>query len=164
MLNKWDKYFLDICHVVASNSKCYSRKVGAVIVIDKAIISTGYNGPPTNVPPCDRRNYEGFGIVEKGTCPRRTMGFKSGEGLEFCSAGHGERNAIVNAAKIGVSVNKATMYANCTVPCKECLISIINSGIQEVVILDRKSFYDKLSPYLIRESGLIVRNYHLEDL
>jgi dCMP deaminase len=162
-VKNWDRYFLDVCNVVASNSKCFSRQVGAIIVRDKSIIATGYNGPARHIPPCDTHCYEGYELTPKGICPRRAMGYKSGEGLEFCPAGHGERNALVNAAKIGISVNKATIYMNCSVPCKECLISIINSGIEEAVVINNKEYYDKLSPYLVRESGLIVRSYHLED-
>ena len=150
-MNQWDEYFFEICIAVAKNSKCLSRKIGAIIVRDKTIISTGKNGPPKGVPHCD----EATGYCE---CPRRRAGYKSGEGLEYCPAGHAERNAIVNAARVGISIDGATMYMTCSIPCKDCLIEIINSGIQEIVVTGF-TFYDNLSMWLLSESDLKVRDY-----
>ena len=161
----WDKYFLNICNVVASNSKCLSRKVGAIIVQDKSIISTGYNGPPRGVPSCSERfeiDDVFFELCKKkrpkktNICPRRTLGFKSGEGLEYCVAGHAERNCIVNAAREGIKVKGSIMYMNCNIPCTPCLVEIINAGISEIVVTGMES-YDKMANYLIENSGLEVR-------
>lgn len=151
----WDKYFLDISNVVASNSKCLSRKIGAVIVRDKSVISVGYNGPPRGVPPCcqwpGNKSY---------ICPRKDRGYKSGEGLEFCPAAHGEANAVNNAARNGIMLLGATMYMNCSVPCKNCLTAIINSGISDIVVTGME-YYDTISEYIIKTSGLKVREYKL---
>jgi len=168
----WDSYFLQICNVVASNSKCLSRQIGAIIVEDRRIISEGYNGPPEGFPHC---GLERIGIDHElrtrlshipqekltKTCPRRLMGFKSGEGLEWCPAGHAERNAIVSAARLGIRVKGTVMYMNCGVPCAPCLVEIINSGIKEVVCTDLV-YYDRLSPLLVENSNLVVRTYDLE--
>jgi dCMP deaminase len=169
----WDRYFLKVCKAIASNSKCYSRKIGAIIVRDKSIISTGYNGPPRGVPPCNERyqkeldgslctvlekskttGYQDFGDM----CPRKLLGFESGQGLEWCIAGHAERNAIVNAAREGVSVKGCIMYMDCPVPCSPCLVEIINAGISEIVITEF-THYDRMSEYLIKYSGLKARTY-----
>jgi len=175
-MNKWDKYFLDVCNTVAGNSKCLSRKIGAIIIRDKSIISTGYNGPPRGVPSCTRRyHYDGDNLIDKSFymaclgkekfvyddhCPRQTLGFKSGEGLEWCVAGHAERNSIVNAAREGVSVKGAIMYMNCPVPCTPGLVEIITAGISEIVVTEM-IYYDKMSEYLIKNSQLLVRQYDL---
>lgn len=169
----WDTYFLKVCETIATNSKCLSRKIGAIIVRDKSIISTGYNGPPAGVQPCSFRYNNDQNLINKineefkytniyyNKCPRQTVGFKSGEGLEWCVAGHAERNAIVNAAKNGTCVKDCVMYMNCNIPCTPCLIEIINSGIKEIVVADMK-YYDLMGEYLIRESGLKVRKNQLE--
>ncbi len=174
MINSWDNYFLNVCNIISTNSKCFSRKVGAIIVRDKSIISTGYNGAPRNVPDCYNRfikqldtslcielakKYDkDFTNLEKNTCPRRLLNFKSGEGLQYCVAGHGERNAIVNAAREGISTKDAIMYMNCAIPCTPCLVEIINAGISEIVVTE-KSYYDVSAEYLIKESKLKVRIY-----
>ncbi len=149
----WDEYFLKVCNTVAENSKCHSRQVGAIVVIDNSIISTGYNGPPRGVPDCKFRDSN-----SPTGCPRHALGYKSGEGLEWCVAGHAERNALINAARHGVCVKGATMYMNCGIPCKDCLIEIINAGITEIVVTNLE-YYDKMSEYLLRTSGLKYRLY-----
>jgi len=169
-MDKWKNYYLNVCDIVSENSSCLSRQVGAIIVRDKSIISTGYNGPPRGVPHCDKRFFQGIdktlikefkekGLTEKandeGICPRQLLGYKSGEGLHLCIAGHAERNALINAAREGVSVKGATMYMNCSVPCKDCLIEIINAGIKKIVVLDT-TFYDDMSKFLLVYSGLEV--------
>ena len=158
--NKWDKYFMGICSMVASNSPCLSRQIGAVIVRDKSIISTGYNGPPRGVRHCadiqmipDNMQQEFY----KALCPRREMGYKSGEALQLCPAAHAEVNAITNAARLGVSVFDATLYLNTCYPCKDCMAHIINAGIIEIVSLDA-SFYDNLSQRFAVETGIIIRS------
>lgn len=180
----WDEYFYNICRVVASNSKCLSRKIGAAIVLDKTIISTGYNGPPRGIRRCDERwlvdpdlrdaaNSEKFKYIAKksdvfvneleGKCPRYVpeMGFKSGQGLEWCVAGHAERNAIVNAARLGLHALKGTkIYMTCGVPCTPCLIEIINAGIEEMIVTKIDgAFYDQSSTYLLKESQIPIRTY-----
>ena len=144
MTPEWDHYFLEICRTIAKNSKCQSRQLGAVIVRDKAIVATGYNGPARGVSHCT------------DPCPRRANGFKSGEGLHICPAAHAEANCIASAARNGVSTNGCTIYLNWLVPCKDCISLIINAGIIEVVTLTA-DFYDDLTERIVTESGLKVR-------
>ncbi len=195
----WDQWYFNLCQVVASNSKCLSRKIGAIIVRDKRVISTGYNGPPVGVRTCDRRwlidydmrqyavnnaikhpgndgasefnliseNGKFFNENLKGKCPRYVpeMGFKSGEGLEWCVAGHAERNAICNAARLGISTMDTQIYMSCGVPCTPCLIEILNCGINEIIVSQIEgAFYDQSSKYLLAESGIKIRTYDfIED-
>lgn len=172
-MNRWDKYFLDICNAVASNSTCLSRKIGAIIVRDKSIISTGYNGPPKGVPHCGLERYEKDEALRRelfdhwidksdceNKCPRQLMGFKSGQGLQWCPAGHAERNAIVNAAKIGVSVKDAKMYMSCPIPCGPCMVEILNAEISELIVVSL-DYYDYISRYLVEQSGIKIRTYEL---
>ncbi len=171
----WDKYFFDLCETISTNSKCLSRKIGAIIVKDKTIISMGYNGPPREVPHCGERYVKDMNLYNKlysdpkthemmynneikKICPRKVLGFKSGEGLEYCIAGHAERNAIVNAARHGIAVKDATLYCNCPIPCTPCLIEIINSGIREVVVTDLE-YYDIMGEWLVKQSGIKVRTF-----
>src|SRR5210317_810613 len=117
----WDEYFMDIAHVVSKRGNCCRRKVAALIVRDKRIISTGYNGTPRGISNC----YE-------GGCPRCASDAPSGESLGECICAHAEENAIVQAAYHGISVAEGTLY--CTLsPCLMCTKMIINAGIAEVV-------------------------------
>ena len=117
----WDQYFMDIARVVASRSNCMKRKVAAVIVLDKRIISTGYSGTPRGTKNCN-----------EGGCPRCNNLATSGTGLDECLCSHGEENAIVQASYHGVSLKDATIYSTFA-PCLMCAKMIINSGIREVV-------------------------------
>jgi len=126
-LKRWDTYFHKLCVAVASKSPCMSRRIGAILVKDNILISTGYNGPPRGYPHCL-------------SCPRKAEGFKSGEGLHLCPATHAEANCIATAARSGVSVFHSTLYMNCIVPCKDCMALLINAGVREIVI-------NKLEPY-----------------
>jgi len=173
----WDRWFYNMCLEVAANSKCFSRKIGSVLVKDKSIISTGYNGPPRGVPTCDKRwridpkfytkyakEYAEFlkdGKSSEGVCPRRIIGFPSGQGLEICPAGHAERNALINAARHGIRVKgmsdePTTLYMSCGVPCSPCLVEIINAGVSEIVVTGI-SLYDATAEYLLQNSNLKIR-------
>jgi dCMP deaminase len=165
----WDDYFYNVCRQVARNSKCLSRRIGAVMVKDKSIVSTGYNGPPRGVPRCDLRWTLDPGFIEKyghhaegkeveGKCPRYVIGFNSGEGLEICPAGHAERNALINAARYGISTIGTTLYMTCGIPCSPCLIEIINAGVKEIVVTSLQ-IYDETSTYLLNQGSLVVRMY-----
>uniref|UniRef100_A0A6H1ZWE2 Putative CMP/dCMP deaminase zinc-binding n=1 Tax=viral metagenome TaxID=1070528 RepID=A0A6H1ZWE2_9ZZZZ len=172
---KNDQYFLNICYLIAEGSKCLSRKVGACLVKDNVIISTGRNGPPRGIMHCDERCINddrlaaelmsrGLDPIEASKsdiCPRRLLGYKSGEGLEWCPAAHGERNVLIHAARFGISTKEAIMYMNCGIPCKDCLIEIINAGVIELVCIDKNHYYDNMSEFLVEESNLIVREYEL---
>jgi len=177
----WDNYFRLICQAVASKSPCLSRKIGAILVRDRSIVSTGYNGPSRGVPHCGgernlkddllitnaiskiRKNIDipAFAAIELDkTCPRRILGFASGEGMQWCPAQHAEENAISNAARLGVSVLGSTLYMNSVIPCKNCFGTLINSGITEIVIDEVKS-YDKHTEYLINNSSIKIRRFEL---
>jgi len=177
---EWDEWYHEICVVVAKKSQCHSRQIGSILVKDKAVVSQGYNGPPRGVRPCDERwhvdhemlAFADFGkMLEEdfdskfkrdleGVCPRYVpeMGFKSGEGLEWCVAGHAERNALINAARAGIATKGLKIYMDCGVPCTPCLVEIINAGIEEVIVT-KLEFYDQSSKYLLKESDLKIRIY-----
>jgi dCMP deaminase len=162
---EWDLYFMKLAHEVAQNSKCLSRSIGAVLVRDKSIISTGYNGPPRSVPECWMRNPS---YIRE--CPRQLQGYKSGEGLHLCIAGHAERNAIVNAARLGIETKGTTLVCYCGVPCKDCMIEIINAGIVEIIYKKGSStgiidddYYDELSKYLVENSSIIIRGIYFDE-
>ena len=166
----WDSYFFNICSMVAQRSKCMSRQIGAVLVRDNTIIGTGYNSPPRKVPTCGERYYLDTNLREAlkqrdidpddvkyhSICPRYVLGFKSGEGLEWCVAGHAEKNCLINSARIGICTKGSIMYMTCGIPCTPCLVSIINAGVTEIVVTE-KSYYDVSASYLIQNSDLEVR-------
>ena len=136
----WDEYFMEITHLVAERSTCLRRKVGAIIVRDKRIISTGYNGAPRGLRHC----------LEIG-CMREKLGIPSGERHELCRGAHAEQNAIIQAAGSGRSLEGATMYCT-TAPCSTCTKMIINAGITRLVLAER--YPDKLGEQLVSEAGI----------
>jgi dCMP deaminase len=140
----WDAYFMDIAGVVASRSNCIKRMVGAVVVIDRRIISTGYNGTPRGVRNCN-----------EGGCPRCASFGRAGASLDECLCSHAEENAITQAAYHGVSVRSGTIYTtHC--PCRICTKLIINAGIREVVYRTEFPKGD-ISLALLAEAGVAVR-------
>jgi len=142
----WDTRFWRICNELSLWSSCVSRRIGAILVKDKRIISTGYNGPPQGIEPCGKK------------CPRKEQGYKSGEGLHLCPALHAEENTIINAARMGISTSGSIMYMNCAIPCKDCMKKIINAGIKGLVVTGYEK-YDDLSVKLLRESGIQIRKF-----
>lgn len=136
----WDEYFMDIVGVVARRSTCVRRKVGAALVRDRRILSTGYNGAPSGMAHC----------LDRG-CLRLEMKVPSGERHELCRGAHAEQNAIIQAAATGVSMEGATMYCT-TAPCSTCSKMIINAGIRRLVLGDR--YPDSLGEALIAEAGI----------
>lgn len=167
----WDIYFLNIAKEISKNSKCLSRKIGAVLVKDNAIVSTGYNGPARGVKYCDERDSDFYNSLNdlshqshefsKNICPRKQYGFKSGKGLHMCQAGHAERNALIQACRNGVSTKDTTLYCYCERPCKDCMVEIINAGISELVFLKKNYYYDKYSEILLKESNINYREISL---
>jgi len=140
----WDEYFMNIAHVAASRSNCSRRHVAAVLVRDKRIIATGYNGTPRGVRNC-----------HDGGCPRCNSNVPSGTDLSACLCSHAEENAIVQSAYHGIAVKGATLYTTFS-PCLQCAKMIINAGIVEVVYHQRYSI-DDVSLALLREAGVKVR-------
>lgn len=122
MSDKWDERFVEATRLVAKWSSCKRRQVGAIIVKDKRIVATGYNGAPLGMQTC----------VESDECLRDIRKIESGKNQEVCFAVHAEQNAIVQAAKLGISIEGTTLY--CTYkPCSICAKMIVNAGIKEVV-------------------------------
>jgi dCMP deaminase len=144
----WDQYFMDIARVVASRSNCMKRKVAAVIVRDKRIISTGYNGTPRGTKNCN-----------EGGCPRCNNMAASGTSLDECLCSHGEENAIVQASYHGVSLKDATIYSTFA-PCLMCAKMILNSGIREVVYNLDYPLNDSAFR-LFKEAGIAIRQLKL---
>jgi dCMP deaminase len=137
----WDKYFMNIAEVVSTRASCLRRNVGCVLVKDKQIIATGYNGPPKGHPTCD----------ELGGCLRDIHNVPSGQRFEISRAVHAEQNAISQAAENGISTKGATIY--CTnFPCVLCIRTIINAGVKKVIY---KEYYpDDGTTDIARRSGL----------
>jgi dCMP deaminase len=139
----WDAYFMEIAGIVAKRSTCVRRSVGAVIVKDKRILATGYNGAPTGLAHC-----EDIG------CVRESRNVASGERHELCRGLHAEQNAIIQAASHGVSIKGAVIYST-HLPCAICVKMIINAGIGEILHLE--GYPDDLAATLIAESGIIIK-------
>jgi dCMP deaminase len=142
----WDEYFMKIAEVVATRSNCMRRHVGAVIVKDRHILSTGYNGTPHGVTNCFA-----------GGCPRCNGTAKSGTHLEECLCVHAEQNAICQAALFGQAVDGATIYITIS-PCLTCAKLIINSGIREVVYAGDYSFLDTVKS-MFKAAGVMHRKF-----
>lgn len=139
----WDEYFLSIAKLVSKRSTCLRRKVGAVLVKDKRILATGYNGAPSNITHC-----------EKTGCLRDKLKIPSGERHELCRGLHSEQNALLQAALHGITVEGAKIYAT-TQPCIICAKMLINAGIKEVIIAGR--YPDKMARDFLKEAKVKVR-------
>lgn len=138
---------MDIAHVVSKRGNCCRRKVAALIVQDRRIISTGYNGTPRGIKNCF-----------EGGCPRCASDAPSGESLGECICAHAEENAIVQAAYHGISVKDGVLY--CTLsPCLMCTKMIINAGIKEV-IYDTEYHFSEQSRDLFTTAGITCRPFN----
>ncbi len=138
----WEKYFMDIAFLVAKRSTCLRRSVGAVIVKNKRILATGYNGAPSGISHCS----------ETG-CLRERLKVPSGERHELCRGIHAEQNSIIQAAFHGVSIKDATLF--CTNhPCSICAKMIINAGITKIYFYD--GYPDAMSEEMLKEAGVEV--------
>ncbi len=140
MRPSWDEYFMGIARLVSTRSTCLRRQVGAVIVRDRRILTTGYNGPPKGIAHCD--------VVG---CLREQMGIPSGQRLDICRALHAEQNAIIQAALHGVSTEGAMIYVTHQ-PCFTCAKMIINAGIVRVVY--GEGYPDELARQVLEEAGV----------
>ena len=136
----WDEYFLNIAHLVSTRSTCLRRKVGAVIVKNKQVLATGYNGAPSGITHCD-----------KVGCLRDELGVPSGQRHELCRALHAEQNAFLQAARHGVSLEGATLYIT-TQPCSICAKMIINVGIRKIII--EGDYPDEFARTFLREANI----------
>ncbi len=150
--DKWDHRFIEMVNLVAQWSSCFqeNRKIGAVIVKNKRVLTTGYNGAPANTLSC----------VEKGECLRRKLNIPSGTRHELCYAIHAEQNAIIQAAKMGIAIEGATLY--CThQPCVICSKMIVNAGIVRVVY--QHPYPDDFAREILSTGGVVTEHYQLEN-
>ncbi|MGE5422943.1 MAG: deoxycytidylate deaminase [Ignavibacteriales bacterium] len=138
----WDEYFSELAQMVGRRSTCVRRQVGAVLVKEDRIIATGYNGAPQGVQHC----------LDIG-CLREEMNIPSGQRYELCRGVHAEQNAIINAARYGVSTLESVVYST-TQPCMLCARMLINAGVKKVV--HQGDFSDDLSLQFFREAGVEV--------
>lgn len=151
-MDKWDARFMELSGTIATWASCFkqNRKIGCVIVKNKRIMTTGYNGAPAGVKTC----------VERGECLREKLGIASGTQQEICYATHAEQNAIIQAARLGVSIDGATLY--CThQPCTICSKMIVNAGIKRVVY--REGYPDEFAVKILKEGGISLEKYENAD-
>lgn len=141
----WEEYFMEIARLVARRSTCLRRQVGAVVVKEKNILATGYNGTPSGITHCS----------EVG-CLRQKLGVPSGERHELCRGLHAEQNAIIQAAKHGTNIAEGVLYTTHS-PCIICTKMIINAGIRRIVYLE--GYPDALAGEMLAESGIEIFAY-----
>ncbi|HEY5996954.1 MAG TPA: dCMP deaminase family protein [Candidatus Deferrimicrobiaceae bacterium] len=136
----WDTYFMDMAKLASKRSSCLRRAVGAVLVKDRRLLATGYNGVPTGVTHCEATG-----------CLREKLNVPSGERHELCRGLHAEQNAILQAALHGVSIKESSLY--CTnLPCIICAKMLINAGVRRIVYLD--GYADVLAAEMLEEVGM----------
>jgi dCMP deaminase len=142
----WHEYFMQITELVSTRATCLRRKVGAIIVRDRRILSTGYNGPPQNIMHCE----------ERGGCLRDKLKIPSGQRMELSRAIHAEQNAIIQAAKVGISIQDSTLYVT-THPCFTCAKMLINAGVKEIIYKD--GYPDEFAKEILEEAGVKVSKF-----
>ena len=136
----WDEYFMRIAAQVAERSTCLRRRVGAILVLNKRILATGYNGAPSGLPHC----------AQVG-CMREQAGVPSGQRQELCRGLHAEQNAMLQAARYGITIEGATLYTT-HVPCSMCAKMVINCGIGRIVATN--DYPDELARDLLTQAGV----------
>jgi dCMP deaminase len=139
----WDEYFLRLARLVSKRSTCLRRKVGAVLVRDKRILATGYNGAPSGLEHC----------IDTG-CLRDKLGIPSGQRHELCRGLHAEQNVLLQAALYGILTKDSSLYIT-NQPCIICAKMLINAGIKEVVIAD--GYPDKMAMDFLKEAKIKLR-------
>ncbi len=141
----YDEYFMSMAYLAATRSTCLRRQVGAVLVKNKHVLATGYNGPPKGMKHCD----------ETG-CLREELRIPSGERHEICRGLHAEQNAIIQAAVFGISIDESIIYVTNT-PCVVCAKMLINSGVKEIIYAG--NYPDDLAREMIDESHIKIRKF-----
>jgi len=141
----WDEYFMGIARLVATRSTCLRRQVGAVIVKDGNVLTTGYNGTPAGITHCEQTG-----------CLRDKLNVPSGERHELCRGLHAEQNAIIQAAKHGVNISGGTLYCS-NFPCVICAKMLINAGISTVIYLS--GYPDELGKEMLAEAKIVTRQF-----
>jgi dCMP deaminase len=139
----WDEYFLEVAHLVAKRATCLRRKIGAVLVKEKKILATGYNGAPSGLEHC----------LDIG-CLREKLKIPSGERHELCRGLHAEQNVILQAALHGISTKGSVLYIT-NQPCIICAKMLINAGIKEIVIAG--DYPDKMAQDFLKEAKIKIR-------
>ena len=142
----WDEYFLEVAGLVSKRATCLRRKVGAVLVKDKRILATGYNGAPSGLRDC----------LEIGFCPREKLKIPSGQRHELCRGLHAEQNVIIQAALHGASAKDSVLYLT-NQPCIICAKMLINAGIKEIVIAGE--YPDKMAMEFLKEARIKLRKH-----
>ncbi len=178
-MNRWEQYFYNLTIAARGQVRCMSRPIGAVIVKDeKFVVSTGYNGPPAGFPNPGTVDwyttiFDSLSANDKSKiispsgledmCPRKVLGYETGEGTHICPCAHAERNAIDIAAKLGHSIDGTIMYLSCPTPCLNCAYSIVTSGIKEVVVAKLLDYETSgiSGKMVLEKSGVILREYDL---
>ncbi|MDR1272549.1 MAG: cytidine/deoxycytidylate deaminase family protein [Clostridiales Family XIII bacterium] len=146
----WDEYFMDIARLTAQRSTCLRRQVGAVIVLDRHLIASGYNGAPRGLAHCS----------EVGGCYREKLGIRPGERHELCRGLHAEQNAIIQAAALGHAIDGSTIYITHQ-PCAICAKMIVNAGIGKIIV--GEGYPDELAVDILNEAGLKVVSLEGKD-
>jgi len=141
----WEEYFLNMSRLIAARSTCLRRSVGAVLVREKRILATGYNGAPAGLPHC-----------EEVGCRRQELGIASGERQELCRGLHAEQNAIIQGALHGVSVRGSILYCT-TQPCVICAKMLINAGVVRIVY--EGEYADELAREMLLEAGVALERF-----
>ncbi len=141
----WDEYFMEVAHVVKKRSTCLRRQVGAVLVRDRRILATGYNGAPAGLAHC----------ADVG-CLREKLHIPSGERQEICRGAHAEQNAIAQAALLGVSTSNSEIYVTAH-PCSMCAKILINAGVRRIIY--EGDYPDHLSVELLAQSNVKVEKF-----
>ncbi|MDD5449155.1 MAG: cytidine/deoxycytidylate deaminase family protein [Candidatus Omnitrophica bacterium] len=139
----WDEYFLEVANLVSKRATCLRRRVGAVLVKDKKILATGYNGAPSGITHC-----------ETAGCLRQRLRVPSGERHELCRGLHAEQNVLLQAALYGVGTKDSTLYVT-NQPCIICAKMIINAGIKEIVFLG--AYPDKMAREFLKAAKIKLR-------
>jgi len=150
-VDKWDHRFMEMAHLVLTCSSCINegRSIGAVIVRDKRVMTTGYNGAAAGTKTCK----------ERGFCLRRKLNIPSGTHAETCYAIHAEQNAVIQAAKLGISIDGGTVY--CThQPCSVCAKILVNAGIRRIVY--EQGYPDAFALEVLGEAGVSLERYDRE--
>ena len=144
----WQQYFMEIARLVSRRSTCTRRRVGAVLVKDKRMLATGYNGAPSGLAHCAAIG-----------CLREKLQVPSGQRHELCRGLHAEQNAIIQAAAHGISIQGSMLFCT-TLPCSICLKMLINAGITDIVYED--GYADDLTQELLREAAITIKRFQPE--
>lgn len=142
----WDDYFMQIAFLVAQRSTCLRRQVGALLVSNRRLLATGYNGAPQGLPHCE----------ERGGCLREALGIPPGERQELCRALHAEQNAILQAAVHGVGLQEVTAYST-TQPCVTCAKMLVNANVKRIVFAG--DYPDPLAREILAEAGISLERW-----